>query len=63
MAAAAVCEELTCDEGVRAGLFFSPSRNKDRDIFMASFQKPIHRQFYSSAREYFFVSMAEKFVV
>ena len=33
---------LTCDERVRSGLLFPPSRNKDGNILVASFQKPIH---------------------
>lgn len=53
---------LTCDESVGSGLLFSPSRYKDCDILVASFQKPVHCQFYSSAGKYFFVSMAERYV-
>ena len=42
---AQVCAEvhgLTCNKRIGPGLLFPPSRNKDGDILVASFQKPIH---------------------
>lgn len=49
---------LTCDESIRPGLLFPPRWYEHCDVFVATFEEPVHCKLNTLARKHLLVAMA-----